>query len=209
MQFACVQTPGTRDPVLTLFAGPCHLRPSSSTLSGHCEAPRVFSQCLPRALERAANRKSEAQAQRVARVRVKQGAPPVALPNPSQAPDSALMVVQALPNIPRPGARSGWSGASDTWGQGLAWNSNAGGRQGQVAAGVGDRSGRGQEEGARTPPLDPGVWEESGGNRGPPLGLLSASKLGASARAQPGSQGPEGGRGQGCATGGDTGTLIC
>ena len=151
MQFACVQTPGTRDPVLAPFTGPRHLRPSSSTFSGHCEAPRVFSQCLPRALGQAANRKTEAQAQWAARVRVKQGTPPVALPNPSQAPDSALMVVHALPNIPRPGARSGWAGASDTWGQGLAWNSNAGWRQGQVAAGVGDSRGGGRKKARELP----------------------------------------------------------
>lgn len=155
------------------------------------------------------DRKCAAQAQRVARIRGKQDAPPAARPNPNQAPDSAWWSFMPSSNTPRPGARSGWAVAGDPWGQGLAGTSSTGWRQRQVAAGVWDGL-WGEEKGARRPPRDPGVWEGSDGNSEPPLGLHSASKLGASARAQPGSQGPEGGRGQGCATGeGDEGTLIC
>lgn len=73
-------------------------------------------------------------------------------------------------------------------------------------------SGTGPGAGRRRATSPAGSWGAGrlDRNRGCPLGLRSASKLGASARAQLASQGPEGGRGQGCATGDrDTGTLIC
>lgn len=77
-----------------------------------------------------------------------------------------------------------------------------------MATGIGVGSGK-QEQGARRPLRGPGAREGSGLNSGSPLGLHSASELGSSVRAQAGSQGREGGRGQGWATGGDIGTLIC
>lgn len=150
------------------------------------------------------------------------GAGPAGRPDPGEAerspsrapqpqPNSrlCLVVVHALPQHTQARGTErlgcGWRplgpGPGGDEQRGLAAEAGGCGRLGRVG---------GQEKGARRPPRDPGVWEESDGNSEPPLGLHSASKLGASARAQPGSQGPEGGRGQGCATGeGDAGTLIC
>lgn len=165
-----------------------------------------LAECLLRPSGRAVDRKCTAQAPQVAWALGERDAPIATRPNLSQAPGSALVVVHALPqHTQTPGKGLGLA----TCGAG-AWRGQAartGGRGRWLRA---SRTAPGLEEGARRPPRGPGAREGWGGNSGCPLGLHSASELGASAGAQLDSQGPEGGRGQGCATGDrDTGTLIC
>lgn len=107
----------------------------------------------------------------------------------------------ASPNTPkhrargRPGLASLGSGPGGDKQRGLEAGAGGCGRRGRV----------GKQEGERHPARGPGARGSSGRNGGSPLDLHSASELRKSARAQPGSLGPEGGRGQGCATGdGDT-----
>lgn len=110
------------------------------------------------------------------------------------------------PSAPRPLPR-GWRWRRG--GRGLAGASSTDWRQGQVAAGVGDGSGV-WERGRATSPA--GSWGAGRLGRGPRVPTRSAFGFRAgSERSSPARlAGPEGGRGQGRATGDrDTGTLIC
>lgn len=190
-------------PSLLLFLNPYWTRHRS---------PGILRECLPRTSGRAMNRKCAVQAQPVAWVWRKRDAPPAAPLNPSQAPDPALVVVHALPQHTQGSLGQEAAGLGlETLGAG-AWRgraARAGGRGRWLQA---SRTCRGMVVAGRRSALSPTESRSakgSGGDSGPPLGLRSASELGAKAQALPSLQGPEGGRGQGCATGGDTGTLIC
>lgn len=115
-------------------------------------------------------------------VRREPDAPTAPGPNPSRASGSALVVAQRT-QTPAKGLALATRGPGPGGDEQHGLAAGAGGcrRRGRV---------RGLGEDARRRPRGPGARAGSGGDRGCPLGLPSASELGASARAQLDSQGP-------------------